>query len=48
MSLLMSANQRRVELTFQELYCLGELFDTEWNCPKTAVLGELLISRIWS
>lgn len=47
MSLLMSANQKLVQLTFQELYCPEELFDMKQNWPKTVAFRELLIFEIW-
>lgn len=43
----MSANQKLVQLTFQELYCPEELFDMKQNWPKTVAFRELLIFEIW-
>lgn len=43
MSLLMSANQKLVQLTFQELYCPEELFDKEQNWPKLLCWGNFVV-----
>lgn len=43
MSLLMSANQKLVQLTFQELYCPEEVFDKEQNWPKLLCWGNFII-----